>query len=129
MEMTLTGSETGGNVAPRTWIERELFVLRWSIREFARQIGVSATHASRVARGERPSTELCREIARVFGMTHAEVLRLAGHLDPLPEDYGEQEEIRLLEIMRELEPGEREELMNFAKFLHAQALEGREGDG
>jgi transcriptional regulator with XRE-family HTH domain len=125
--MTVSGDEGGEKAEPRTWIERELFERRWSVREFGRQIGVSATHAGRLAQGERPSTRLCHEIARVFGMTHLEVLRRVGHVDPLPDDYEEHEEVRLLEILRELESGEREELLQFARFLHARRNNSLDG--
>jgi transcriptional regulator with XRE-family HTH domain len=107
------------DMGDRTWIEYELFKRRWSTREFGRQVGVSATHASRIGRGiDQPSAKLCAEIARVFGMTTQEVMRRAGHLPPLPENYEERTEQRILELMRELPRDAREELMNFAQYLY-----------
>lgn len=44
-------------------------------------------------------------------------------MPPLPDDYEEREEQELVEIMRELTPDRREELVRYAKYLHSQAAE------
>ena len=90
----------GGLVEEETWIKRELTKRRMTGREFARQIGCSPTHAHRLIAGEvQPSEKLCPKIARVFGMTEQEVLRRAGKLSQLPNDYDVQQEQELKEFV------------------------------
>lgn len=64
------------------WINKQLTDRGWSIRELGRRINVSSAHATRIANGDVvPSFKLCAEIARVFEITHNEVLVMAGILD------------------------------------------------
>ena len=122
----------------RTWLERELFRRRWSVRQLARELApyrtdsgepYSAQHIARVVKGEaRPSTKLCREMARLFGMTEAEVLRHAGHMSPLPDDLEEAEGASLLELFQQLTVNERIQVLEFARFLTRAERKRREWD-
>jgi len=115
-----------------TWIKQELTKWRMTGREFARQIGCSPTHAHRLIVGAaQPSDKLCGEIARVFGMTKPEVMRRAGRLDQLPDDYDVQQEQELKEILQGLPYSKRKTLIEFAQFLFRRGGDGdenREGE-
>ena len=103
-----------------TWIWRELDKPErgWSARHLGRLLGISYTHAARLANEEQPlTTEMCKRVAVVFGMTEVDVLRQAGHLSPLPDGYDRLDEQRLVELYRALNLGERNQLMRFAEFL------------
>ena len=114
-----------------TWIAQEIKKRRMTGRRFAREIGCSATHAHRLIVGtERPSPKLCREIARVFGVTEQEVMRRVGHLSDLPDDYDKQEERELIDIMRGLSYSKRKTLIEFAQFLFKRSGDNDEnGEG
>ena len=98
-------------------------------RRFADEIGCSPTHAHRLITGTRPSDRLCGEIARVFGMTKSEVMRKAGKLDPLPDDYDKAQEQELKEILQALPYSSRKTLIEFAQFLFRRKVDSDENEG
>lgn len=103
-----------------TWLWRELKRKDrdWSARQFGRKLGVSPTHAARLVNEEQPlTTEMCKKVANVLEMTEEDVLRLAGHLSPLPDGYSELDEQRLVELFRALGLDGRDQLLRFAEFL------------
>jgi len=118
-----------GESVEETWIKQELRKWRMTGRRFAREIGCSPTHAHRLIVGEaQPSDKLCGEIARVFGMTKSEVMRKAGRLDPLPDDYDKAQEQELKEILQGLPYSKRKTLIEFAQFLFRRRENEDEGD-
>jgi plasmid maintenance system antidote protein VapI len=113
-----------------TWLKQEIDRRGWKGREFARQIGRSPSHAHRLITGtEKPSVDLAREIARVFGVTHQEVLRKTGKLDPLPDDYDKAQEQELMEIFQGLSYSDRKMLIEFAQFLFSRDVDDDEENG
>lgn len=107
-----------------TWIWRELDERGWSARYLGRQLVISWTHAARLANEEQPlTTEMCKRLAAVFKMTEEDVMRLAGHLSPLPDGYDKLDEQRLVELYRALALEGRSQLMRFAEFLVADHQE------
>jgi transcriptional regulator with XRE-family HTH domain len=83
------------------WITEKLDKRGWSVREFGRRIGVSPSHASRVANGQViPSFKLCSEIARAFEVRLQEVLVLAGLIPPEPEEVAGEK--KMLYLFRNL---------------------------
>jgi plasmid maintenance system antidote protein VapI len=114
----------------KTWLKQEIDRRGWKGREFARQIGRSPTHAHRLITGaERPSPKLCREIARVFGVTEQEVMRRVGHLSDLPDDYDKAQEQELIEIFQGLSYSDRKMLIEFAQFLFSRDVDDDEENG
>jgi plasmid maintenance system antidote protein VapI len=88
-------------------------------------LGISYTHAARLANEEQPlTTEMCKRIAVVFEMTEEDVMRLAGHLSPLPDGYDRLDEQRLVELYRALDLEGRGQLTRFAEFLVADQEPG-----
>lgn len=83
------------------WLANELENRGWSARELARRAGVSHTPIAKALTGEtRPSSDVCLGIARALGKQPEYVLRLAGHLPPLPPEVVEAREAdRLLHLM------------------------------
>lgn len=68
--------------------------------DLARRIGVAQSAISRWKRGESmPEPSNCRELARVFGVPEAEVLRRAGHLTGSGTLYEQQPEPSLEELL------------------------------
>ena len=105
-----------------TWLWRELDKPErgWSARYLGRLLGISYTHAARLANEEQPlTTEMCKRVAAVFERTEEDVMRLAGHLSPLPDGYDRLDEQRLVELYRALDLDDRGQLMRFAEFLVA----------
>ena len=62
------------------WLRVETARRRWSYREVARQSGYSNTAISGIANGDNTTPEVCRALARVFGVPPEDVMRLAGIL-------------------------------------------------
>ena len=107
-----------------TWIKQELTKRRMTGRRFADEIGCSPTHAHRLIVGDaQPSEKLCPKIAHLFGMTEQEVLRRAGKLRQLPNDYDKAQEQELKEIMQGLPYSKRKTLIEFAQFLFRRKAE------
>jgi len=107
----------------RTWLKRELDKRHLSERKFARLVGCSAAHMNYMARGDkRPGAELALRMADELTrsgekVTEQDLLREFGKLSPLPEEYDEREEERLLELYRALGQCGRVQLVQFAVFL------------
>ena len=107
----------------RTWLKRMLDERELSERNFAQLVGCSAAHMNYMTRGKKaPGAELAlrmaNELSKLKGkVTEQEVLRAFGKLSPLPEEYDEREEERLLELYRALGQCARLQLVQFAVFL------------
>jgi transcriptional regulator with XRE-family HTH domain len=86
------------------WFRTQIEDRGWSLREMARRVDVSHTTIVNLVNGRsRPSVELCKRVAHTFGVSHLEVMRLAGLLDPAPPDTARLEEVKQLftELTRE----------------------------
>jgi len=83
-----------------TWINQNREQRGWSIREFGRRIGVSHTHAARLANGDvEPDADMCIEIARAFGVSPESVMREAGILPPSARDQTTEAIMYLIDKM------------------------------
>ena len=79
------------------WFKMQIEDRGWSLRETARRLDVSHTTIVNLVNGRsRPSVELCKRIARTFSVSHLEVMRLAGLLDPAPPNTARLEEVKQL---------------------------------
>ncbi len=65
------------------WLSSETERQGWSLQQMARRVGVSRIDITRIAKGQmRPSADLCRQVAIIFGIPPVEVFRRAGFLVP-----------------------------------------------
>lgn len=80
------------------WLERQLELRAWSSSELARRAGISQSSVSNVLTGKQvPGLEFCKGVAKALGMPAEELLRMAGHLPPMPAPVVEEREaLRLL---------------------------------
>ena len=94
-----------------TWLNEQLQRRNWSIREAARQIGVSHTSISDLINGQmNASPEMCNRLARVFDVPAVDLFRRAGLLPP--ETGNEEPSLReALHLFRELPPERRKTIL------------------
>lgn len=72
------------------WVKAEMDVRGWSQSELARRGKFTPAAINKILSRERlPGVEICRNIARAFGMPDIDVLRIAGLADP---EVGAKEE-------------------------------------
>ncbi len=65
------------------WLSSEAERQGWSLQQMARRVGVSRVDITRIAKGQmKPSANLCRQVAIIFGIPPVEVFRRAGFLAP-----------------------------------------------
>jgi transcriptional regulator with XRE-family HTH domain len=108
-----------------SWLNNEIRIRDWSIREFGRRTGISHTHAARIINGEvDPSADLCQEIARAFGVSVAEVFRRAGYLpDEAPADADEAELQELYMAAKLLDHKGRRQVREYIEFCYQKQIE------
>lgn len=106
----------------RKWVTDGLGRRQWSIRELARQSGVSHPLISQVLSDKKPSCEFCVKIALAFDESPEMALRLAGILPPeSPVSINDASAtMEITEIARNLPEGKRKQLLDFARFLRGQ---------
>lgn len=107
----------------KAWLAQELDRRGWSHAEMGRRAGVAQTTISNVISGNRdPGPALCRAVAKALGETEEKVFRLAGLLSPLPntEDEMLAEIIEMIDLLRNLGPEQRKEVLRFIRFLWQQ---------
>ena len=93
------------------------------MRELARRSGMSHTAVAVVINGQRdPTWEFCAKIADALKMPKTELFRMAGLMEPIPEDTADEEE--LIYLARLLRRHDRRNLLIYAKALvEAEAQE------
>jgi transcriptional regulator with XRE-family HTH domain len=106
-----------------SWLTNELQQRGWSVRELARRAGVSHGAINNVLNGySNAGPDLCTAIARAFHMPVETVFRQAGLLpEPTQDERGYIREV--LEIMRELTPDERYEILSYAQMRYHRAAD------
>jgi transcriptional regulator with XRE-family HTH domain len=109
--------------ALKTWVTRALQNRGWSYRELARQANISNALVSRTLSGDvLPSADFCIKVAQALEVSPETVLRLAGILPPSPlaqpsDDSTLQE---LLELVRNLSPDRRQQVLEYVRFMYQQ---------
>jgi transcriptional regulator with XRE-family HTH domain len=77
-----------------SYLREKLNERDWSVRHFARLLGISHTHANDIVNQEaKPSMELLRKMADILATPMEDLLRLYGVLPPRPAP-GSEEAIR-----------------------------------
>ncbi len=87
------GNKVFGQVIRKRREEKKKKDPRFSLRQFAQAVGISATYLSKVETGEfpPPSAENIKRMAELLEINADELLALAGKVDPdLPEIIREQ---------------------------------------
>lgn len=107
------------------WLNIELDKRGWSYRELGRRAGFSSGTVSMVVNGKNKiSWEFCTGIALAFKMPAEQVFRLAGLLPLLPAPDRDPTIQEILDITKQLDVNDREELLAYAK-LRYQRAQGR----
>jgi len=101
----------------------ELHSRSWSMRELARRAGVSHTTIASVLNGERkPTVVVCRGIARALSIPTEDVLRLAGFLPQLPDEWEDQYK-HICDRLKHLSPRAREDVVAYVAYRYQQEQE------
>jgi len=99
------------------WLIGELLARDWSQRELAREAGLSSAMVSKVVNREKqPGWDFCKGVAQALGVSPVEVMQRAGLLPGRSGEIAETraayyansltvEEMQLIELYRQLEPG------------------------
>lgn len=103
------------------WLSNKLKACNMSARELGRRIGVSHGHANNIVNGTTiPSAQVCNDIARVLAVPPETVLRMAGHLPPLPEDR--QITSEAMALFRELPEYDQENILEQIRAVYRRRV-------
>lgn len=99
----------------------------WSLREIERRTGGSlkSGHLSQIETGKvaQPSLSVLRTLARAFGLEFSTLLNLLNYADEGAPPVLGDDRMALL-YFRELEPGDREHVIGYMRYLAAQRRAG-----
>lgn len=101
------------------WIVEELNKRDWNPADLAKKARMSTGALSNIMNGKRkPGPEICRAIASALSEPPEHVFRMAGLLPPLPASNDGPTLNELVEIMKRLPDGEREQVLNYARMRY-----------
>ena len=101
------------------WIEEQLAERGWRPADLVRYGGINSGLLSRILSGtRRAGPDTCLAIARAFREPPDKVFRLAGLLPPLPGPDDDLTLKEILEIVRQLTPDERREVLEYAAWRY-----------
>lgn len=95
------------------WLADELNSKGWSQRELARRAKISSAQISRVLSGEEPGQLFYIAVGKALGYTPASLERLNADGTP-PAAYQEMSFEDLHEVVKQLSPDQRAEVLRFA---------------
>ena len=105
----------------RDWLNVECEKRNLSWREASLRAGVYAGAISAIMNGQRPGLEVSKALAEYFGASTEHVLRMAGHLPPLPDNGVDprlqdtaNRLIEVWEVLLKLDPAAAENLLRIA---------------
>jgi transcriptional regulator with XRE-family HTH domain len=108
------------------WLADELKKRAWSSSELARQADISQSSVSNVLlRKQIPGLEFCKSVAHALDTPVTDVLRMAGHLPPIPPPVYEEQEALLL--FRKLSRQMRDVALSILRALHDNAQQSAAG--
>jgi transcriptional regulator with XRE-family HTH domain len=103
----------------RIWLREELKVRQLPQRELAKKSGISQTRISQTLSGAIPvSAEFCIKVAPVLEVSPEYLLRLAEMLPSESADSENATTQEIIELLKNLTPGQQQEALNFIKFLN-----------
>ena len=111
------------------WLEGQLTARNWRPIDLARAAGLSGPTVTRVLNGDRKiGPDAAVAIARALGVSPVYVFQVAGLLPPeKPQTDRDPTFQELLEIMKNLSPDERREVVDYALFRYRR--QGKNGKG
>jgi transcriptional regulator with XRE-family HTH domain len=94
------------------WVDNELEIKGWSLRELSRRCGVSQPHLSLIKSGDRSVTwDVVAAVSKAFGIRPETGFRLVGLLPPSKSRFDE-----LNEIISILSDDDIAEIIKYASF-------------
>lgn len=103
------------------WLSEELERRKWSQGQLARQAGISRSFISMVLSGDaNPSVSFCHKVAHALGEAPEKVLRLAGILPTAPASEDEQTLKEIVDIVKNMNPENQQDLLNYARYRYQQ---------
>ena len=103
------------------WLLLEAEERGWSQSELARRAGLSRTAVNDIINGKAfPGPDFCRAIARALGYPQEFVFRLAGLIDDPAPPGSSPETIALAQLLAQLPPEDREEILTLVKLKLAR---------
>jgi transcriptional regulator with XRE-family HTH domain len=107
------------------WLEGELAARNWRPADLARAANISTGALSSVLTGSRNvGVDMANAIALGLGLPPDLVFRRAGLLPPQPGPERDPTLQELIEIMRNLSPDERREVVDYALFRYRRRPNG-----
>lgn len=114
----------------RDWLNQECDRRNLSWRQASIRAGIHSGAISAIMNGERPGLEVCKALAQSFNASPEYLLRLAGHLPPLPNPNDIPDEVReradkLVDYwlkLRAIDPPSAERLMAIAELQAEMVL-------
>jgi transcriptional regulator with XRE-family HTH domain len=110
------------------WLEEEIQKRGWQPSDMAREANTYPATITRILnRMRNPGPDICLAIAKALDMPPEEVFRKAGLLPDLP--YGPLEQMTLQELhdlMRNLTPRDRRDVLEYARMRYRLLREDRE---
>ena len=98
------------------WVHDQLNQRGWSLRELGRRSGIDHSILSKIFNGKRePNLPFYRDLAKAFGVSLEEILRIANELPSLSE--GKVPLDKFLKITKQLTPDQRENVAEYALWL------------
>ena len=111
------------------WLKQQIAERGWSVRETARQVGVSPTPISNILSGKgQPGLDVYRGLARAFQVRLEDMLRLAGELPPTVQEQRTADPVldEGIRILAEIPPGDRPVAVRLLRGLRLTAREHQE---
>jgi transcriptional regulator with XRE-family HTH domain len=109
------------------WLLNELEKRNWQPADLAKKARISRGSLSNILSNYRnPGPNLCLAIAQALNEPPEKVFRLAGLLPPLPGGEDEQISREVMDILRNMSPENRQDLLNYARYRYQQQ-EGKRG--
>lgn len=105
------------------WLKNEMDRRNLNAKELSELASVSRANISTILNGKtRPGFDFCKAIAQAFNISTVQVLRIAELIEEEDEENKKYDSIitEIIEEARTLNTNEKEQLLNFARFLHSQ---------
>lgn len=112
------------------WLKSKIDEKGWSMRETARQLGVSSPVVlSIITDGDAPSWDTCEAISKAFDVPTVVVMQLAGKLTETPPKVAQQtmQSKEWQRLIEGLSPDEVNEMMEMARVHRALKLKSSKG--
>lgn len=101
------------------WLEKELRNRGWRPADLAHRARVNTGTISNILNGfRRAGPDVCLAIARALKVPPEEVFRRAGLLPPLPAPVDDATLKELEDIVKKLDPEERQEVLEYARWRY-----------